>query len=343
VLSPIGLLIAIVAALAVIVGVVLVTGFLTPPGSSSSAGPPASAQVVVRSQASSVAFEDGAGWLADDGDGTVRRFDPATGAFAGHAARTGGRPISIAAGGGRVWVADISGNQISAVSTRTGRESLGPFGVAQGPVSVAVGEGGVWVASLLSGTVSFFDPANGEVRASVALPDGAVRLALGDGYVWVTGQTDTLTRIDPRPLGVSLEWKSARVGQGPLGVAVGEGAVWVANAESGTLSRVDPHTLKVTGTFPVPAGSSGSGATSGLPGSSAGAGSDPETVAVWQGRVWVGGGQSPEVVAIDPRSGAEVGRAVALPGIARDLVVGADGDLWAATANPGRVVRLVPS
>lgn len=348
-LTPLGTLLAIVALIAVVAGVVLVTGFLTPPASPPKATPPADAQVVVRSQSSSVAFEGARGWVSDDSSGTTRPFDPVSGAL-GRATRTGGRPISLTASQGRVWVADISGSRVSAVSTRTGRVVVGPVSVPQGPVSIAVGDGGVWVASLLSGTLSLLDSSTGQVRASVVLPDGAVRLAIGDGYVWVTGQTDILTRVFPRPLGQSLQWESVRVGQGPIGVAVGGGAVWVVNAQSGTLTRVDPRELRVTGTFPVASASSdavGANGAAGADGSAAqgppgAGGSDPETVAFWRGDVWVGGGQTASVVAVDPRTGAQVGAAVDLPGVARDLVVGYEGDLWAATANPGRVVRIVP-
>jgi YVTN family beta-propeller protein len=57
-----------------------------------------------------------------------------------------------------------------------------------------------------------------------------------------------------------------RVGRIPQGVAVGEGAVWVANARDGTVSRVDPETLDVE-TIEV--------------------GGRPEDVAVGEGGVWV--------------------------------------------------------
>lgn len=329
-LSPFGITLAVVALLAVFMGVAFVTGFLTPPGSRGAAGPPASARVVVRSQAASVTFDGPDGWLADDGNGTLRRFDSGSGKFVGRATSTGGRPIALASGFGGIWAADISGSEVSKISPSTARLSMAPVQVAQGPVSIATGEGGVWVASLLSGTVSLLDARTGNVAASAALPDGAVRLTLGDGYVWVTGQSNSLTRVDPRPLGVSLESRSIRVGRGPIGVAFGAGSVWVANAESGTVSRVDPSSLEVTGTFEVPSGSS-----SGF----AGSGSDPTTVAVWNGLVWVGVGQRSALLALNPTTGAEVGSAVGLPGVARDLVV-AQGELWATTANPGNVVRL---
>ncbi|MGH9029490.1 MAG: hypothetical protein ACRDV4_07730 [Acidimicrobiales bacterium] len=306
------------------------TGFLAPPGSPSAVGPAGSAKVVVRSAAASVVLGAGGGWIADDQAGTLRPFDPGSGTLSARAVHVGGAPISIASGYGKLWVADISENLLYAVNLANHKVTGSPISVSQGPVSVATGDGGVWVASLLSGTVGLIDPKTEQVKASVALPDGAVRIALGDGYVWVTGQTDTLTRIDPRPSGVTLRWRETKVGQGPIGVAVGGGAVWVANAESGTVSEVDPRTMSVVGGFRVPSGSS----------STSSSGSDPQTLSVWQGRVWVGLGSRPALLAFDPRSRTESGKAVQLPGVARDLYVSDDGGLWATTANPGTVLQI---
>jgi len=36
------------------------------------------------------------------------------------------------------------------------------------------------------------------------------------------------------------------VGNGPLGVAAGNGGVWVANSLDGTVARVDPRNTRVT-------------------------------------------------------------------------------------------------
>ncbi|HUI05339.1 MAG TPA: hypothetical protein VLZ77_17515, partial [Acidimicrobiales bacterium] len=323
-LPPITVALAVSATVALFEGATLVTGFLTPPGPSSST-PPASVAVVARSQAASITFDRTGGWLADDGDGTVRHFNPATGAALGRPIAVGGRPISIVSGFGRVWVADGAGSEVWRINPVTRKVVGGPLPVPQDPVSLAAGDGGIWVASLLAGTVSLLDPRTGDLEASVALPDGAVRITVGPGGVWVSGQTDTMTRIDPRPVGDSLRWRTVRVGQGPIGVGGGDGAVWVANVQSGTVSRVDPATVRVTATYRV------AGA--------AGAPADPEMVAVWQDRLWVANGQQGVVVAIDPGTGRQVGGAVTLPGVIRQLVLDPSGGLWGATANPGTVVR----
>ncbi len=324
----VGLALAAVVALAA--GLALVTGLFSPPAGPARAVPAATAHTLVRSPAAGIAFDGSDGWLADDATGTLRRFDPSSGSYRSGPVTVGGHPVAVAAGAGEAWATDVSGNTVVEVSARSGRVVGSPVTVGTDPVSVAVGEGGVWVASLQAGTVTLIDPRSGQVTATVALPDGAVRVAVGAGAVWVTGQSDSLTRIDPVPAGVSLRWTSVTVGQGPIGVAVSGSTVWVANTQSGTVSRVDSTTMKVTGTFPVPS-ATGSGTTGG-----------PTSIAVADGRVWVADYGDARVVALDSSTGRQVGTAVVLPGAVRQLVTGA-GAIWAATANPGAVVRLDPS
>ena len=326
-LSPVGVGAAVGAVVALLIGVALVTGFLTPPGGSGrGAAPAATFQAVVHSEAASVAFDDSGGWAADDRDATVRHFDPGSGQFIGRAIPVGQRPIAVATGYGRVWVADTSGSQVFAIDPARGKVVGSPTAVPQGPVSVAVGDGGVWVASLLAGTVTLLDPHTRQVKATAALPDGAVRLIIGPNGVWVSGQTDTLTRVDPRPEGLSLRWRTVRVGKGPIGVTSGAGSVWVANVQSGTVSRVDPAAVRVTATFQ--AGTTGAGTPS-----------NPEFVAVWQDKLWVADGQQGVVIALDPSTGHATGAPVQLSGVIRQLTVDATGSMWGTTANPGSVVR----
>jgi len=325
-LSRRGVGVAVAATAALFAGVTLGSVLLAGMGSPGPGTPPAGVQVMGRTDAASVAFDAAGGWLADDHAGTVRHFDPSSGATVGRTLHLGGRPISVTAGFGRVWVADLSGSRVWEIDPTTGRTVGAPIAVPEGPVSVAAGDGGVWVASLLSGTVCVIDPRTGAVQASATLPDGAVRIAVGPAGVWVSGQTHSLTRVDERPDGTALRWRTVAVGRGPLGVGVGDGSVWVANVQSGTVSRVDPATVRVTATYSV--GTAGGGVPA-----------NPETVAVWRGRVWVADGQQGEVVALDPATGHQVGAPVPLPGVIRQLALDDGGTLWGTTANPGRVLR----
>jgi peptide/nickel transport system substrate-binding protein len=73
-----------------------------------------------------------------------------------------------------------------------------------------------------------------------------------------------------------------RVGSEPSALAVGAGAVWVANGGSGTLSRLDPASGQVVDTVPV--------------------GNDPTAVAVGGGAVWVLNSGDGTLSRFDPQS-----------------------------------------
>jgi YVTN family beta-propeller protein len=62
--------------------------------------------------------------------------------------------------------------------------------------------------------------------------------------VWVTNNgDDTVTRIDAGSLNTTI----IETGNGPKGVAVGAGAVWVADSIASTVTRIDPTTNRPSG------------------------------------------------------------------------------------------------
>jgi DNA-binding beta-propeller fold protein YncE len=89
-----------------------------------------------------------------------------------------------------------------------------------------------------------------------------VALTVGDGAIWVVSRPDfrccplvsigtgALSRIDPRTNSITETFPLAG---DPVGVAVGAGAVWVANAGSRSVIKVDPkehrppETIKIGG------------------------------------------------------------------------------------------------
>ena len=79
------------------------------------------------------------------------------------------------------------------------------------------------------------------------------------------------------------------VGNGPLRLATGEGAVWVTSEPDGTLTRIDPDTHRVAGK-PLRIGAGISG------------------VAVGAGSVWVSRPRSGEVLRVDPATNRVVDR-----------------------------------
>ncbi|HEY8775379.1 MAG TPA: hypothetical protein VIM33_02740, partial [Gaiellaceae bacterium] len=74
---------------------------------------------------------------------------------------------------------------------------------------------------------------------------------------------NTVTRIDL----ASRSEATIAVGHGPTGIAVGGGAVWVANSDDGTIMKIDPAQRRVVATIRV--------------------GNRPTGVVTTNGRVWV--------------------------------------------------------
>jgi len=176
----------------------------------------------------------------------------------------------------------------------------------------------------------------------------------------------TIAAIEANSLGL-INLKSDRlVGQVPLGVgsgqvAVGEGAVWVANAEEGTVFRVDPAARQVVQRISVgrePAGVvAADGAvwvanrgersvswinpTTDTVVRTVQVGNGPTGITIGQGAVWVTNSLDNSVSRIDPNSGRVVATVPvgATPG---GVSVGM-GAVWVANATDGTVSRINPA
>jgi class 3 adenylate cyclase/streptogramin lyase len=129
-------------------------------------------------------------------------------------------------------------------------------GRVRGPVpgttdasAMTIGNGAVWIVERNDSVVSRIDPATNTVQHSIPLGvREADSMAFGAGSVWVADAAKNLVwRIDPVRNEIS---GTVTVGRGPASIAVGEGAVWVANRD-GTVSRIDPDAGKVVSTIKV--------------------------------------------------------------------------------------------
>jgi DNA-binding beta-propeller fold protein YncE/predicted Ser/Thr protein kinase len=238
-----------------------------------------------------------------------------------------------------------------------GRAALAAVPSAARALGSASGKGRRWQAAAL-------EPRNAFLLAGVALVAflavGAALLARDGG---MSGQD---ARARPalaasaagRPAGAP-----AKVGDSPHGIAVGAGAVWVANTGDGTVSTLDLASGRVRGR-PIAVGEDptaiavgaggvwvvnhGDGTVTHLDphtrralGAPIPVGKGPVDVAVDSGAVWVSGGRE-RVVRIDPRAGRPLGPPVGVKAQG-PLAFGA-GRLWAADRRDGTVQSIdVPS
>src|SRR5205823_13100008 len=73
-------------------------------------------------------------------------------------------------------------------------------------------------------------------------------VATGRGSVWVGTGQGKVARVDPKRSAVAAR---TTVGNDPSAIAVGEGAVWVADDNDDTVARIDPASGGVLPTIPV--------------------------------------------------------------------------------------------
>ena len=192
-------------------------------------------------------------------------------------------PGPVAVGDSTVWVGNAEGKTLTSVDpverTATGTIPLD----GRTPTGVAEGLGAVWVAHGLRGGVSRVDPEFGTVIGTTAVggsafgsPNGTV--AVDRDSVWAAFGDSTLARLDAdgEILGQTL------AGTQPAGVAVGEGAVWVANAGDSTVYRFHPPSFEQG------------------PVRSVSVGRQPSGIAVGPDAVWVANSGDGTVSRIDP-------------------------------------------
>ncbi len=179
------------------------------------------------------------------------------------------------------------------------------------PVAIAAGEGNVWVVDNTGGRVVALDPRSGRPAGSpIRVGGGPGAIAVGEGFVWIASGNDTVTRIDPATRGVKRA--AVHVAE-PGGIAAGEGAVWVTSRADGTVTRLDPETLRATGK-PIPVGS------------------EPADVALGAGAAWVANTADGTVTRIDASSD-EPGDPIEVADYQVLSVSAGEGGVWVAKTD----------
>ena len=84
----------------------------------------------------------------------------------------------------------------------------------------------------------------GAILLAAAL--AAIVLALTGGSDAVVVEPNSVAAVDPKTGRIEAD---VPIGGRPVAIAVGEGAVWVANADNQTLVRIDPKSRKVVTTI----------------------------------------------------------------------------------------------
>jgi virginiamycin B lyase len=156
----------------------------------------------------------------------------------------------------------------------------------------------------------------------------ALGLAVGEGAVWVTDIGNDVWRIDPASNAVVAK---IPVGSLPAALTVAYGSVWVTDIGTGTLSRIDAATNRVTATINV--------------GQSNGSAEGAESIVAGGGAVWVGNDIDNKLYRIDPSTNAvtalDIGAADRGDWRVMSLAYGA-GSVW-AFADACNIARIDPT
>jgi DNA-binding SARP family transcriptional activator/ABC-type branched-subunit amino acid transport system substrate-binding protein/streptogramin lyase len=290
------------------------------------------ASVPLGTSPSAVAVGEGSVWVVDADDRTVSQIDAESQALV-RTFSTSGTPTDIAVGSGSVWIgnAPSAGNVLPTSVSRLDAETgvvvdtieLGEppggslYGVFAGFTRqrIAVSDEAVWaIGPDLS--VSRIDPRTNRIVARID-DVRAENVAVGEGRVWVTDE-DGLAEIDPS---VNRVARRVPMGESSLaGLAVGAGAVWVADPEEGNLWRVDMGPPVRKRAIPLDAWVAG--------------------VSFGEGAVWVTNEIGDAVHRVDPKTSAvrRVGEATS-----PRAVDAGEGAVWLTAASPPSQDAALPS
>jgi DNA-binding SARP family transcriptional activator/ABC-type transport system substrate-binding protein/DNA-binding beta-propeller fold protein YncE len=161
--------------------------------------------------------------------------------------------------------------------------------------------------------------AGGAVLLAAAALAGALVVLSGGGHATILAPPNSVAAIATSSDTID---QTIPVRGSPSGIAVGEGAVWVANTDNSTVSRVDPRTHTVRQDIRVGAG--------------------PTAVAVGHGAVWVANGADGTVARIDPTTNDVAGGPIRVGNGPTGVAYG-EGAVWVANSVDGTVSRIDPS
>jgi streptogramin lyase len=253
----------------------------------SSPSPQVVTKIVTGPNPCGVAAGFGSLWVANDGSGTLVRIDAKRNRITRriHVAK-GICPVAIA--GGAVWVASYRTDTVYRVNPRNGR-ILSRGRVSHWPQHFAVDAGSVWLSIYEHGLILRFDARNGRMTTAYKVGGNPSGLAFAGGELWVSfGRGTTLGRVDrasgrvtrfelghraptflsaiagelwtTTPGGQALRFDPATgrvlasfsIAGTPADVRRGpDGAVWVAEKERDTVTRIDPSANRILDVTPA--------------------------------------------------------------------------------------------
>jgi DNA-binding SARP family transcriptional activator len=229
----------------------------------------------------------------------------------------GGDPGPIAVGAHTAWVGDGAKQAVVALSLAT-LKARSSAQLSDAAYQLATDGTRVWVGIGFDGTLTRIDPSGKTTAPFRPEPHSYGRLALayGAGRLWVGSQDGALTEIQsPGDRTVAV---TRSIGK-PNALAVGNGAVWIAEATSDSVLRIGLAPGRKRTWIPI--------------------GGLPNDLAVADGSVWAITPEQGLLWRIDERTGAVTASVNVGPGFS--LVASPAGQIWVASPA-GTAERIDP-
>jgi YVTN family beta-propeller protein len=286
------------------------------------------AELPIGSGPAAVATGGGSVWVANGGDQTLVRVDPAAKQVVDRIG-LGRIPTQLAYGRGALWVASAIGDRgvvlrvdpgsravVASNTVRVGTGLQQDAFAPPTPSALTVGSDGVFTNDLHSRLWWLMNGDQNVRTLNLGAAHTADGVAVTADTLWIaSGADDRVLRVDLHTARVVASIPIAAVAHArvasPYAIAIGDGAVWVTDALSDSVSRIDPRLNAVTATIKV--------------------GSRPTRLAIGESGVWVLNEGDGTVTRIDPRRNAAVATipvGADLTGIAAGL-----GGVWVAVGG----------
>jgi len=154
-------------------------------------------------------------------------------------------PIGIAAADGIVWA--VGDRILLRIDAATNSTRTLPIPVGAGSGSIDASAGAVWIADWRGGNVYRVDPSNGAILATIPVSRPVGVIATEDGIFVGSEAQGGVVRIDPGTNAVTMSIPQRG------GFAYGDGRLWFAQRDTGTVVRVGARTGEIDGRLEVPA------------------------------------------------------------------------------------------
>jgi YVTN family beta-propeller protein len=206
-----------------------------------------SARVKVGDAPRSVAVAGGSVWVANSGDGTLSRIDLQSNEVI-DTVNVGGTPTEMVVAGGSVWMATEDQPQLTAVDADTLEVNTVQLEGDGTNLDLVPAGDFLWAVSPDT-PLQRIDATTGETIEQTLSVEQPVDMAVGDRKIWVLGAEGAIDQVD-RTSGLGSE--ATFTLEEPLSPTASDLAfdglnLWLADGDSRTIARIDPHEGVVTG------------------------------------------------------------------------------------------------